>query len=199
MDRHVFSHSACHSSLTIASTLLFDWQVCDNFLAVFRLMYRLLFWGRTNRPSAAVPGEQTLGSLYWMSNFYAAPIIYHGRRYPSSEHLYQALKFSGTDDAWAEEIRKAPTTTVAKRMGNSREHTRRADWDNERVQTMEDVVTLKFEQHPSLRLKLMDTGRAELMEDARSDRFWGAGTPGKPGENHLGKVLERVRAHYTGH
>lgn len=62
---------------------------------------------------------------YILSNFYPyAPgrkskslgIMYQGKAYPTSEHLYHALKFmNGTKDEqeWREHIRNAKTPTMA--------------------------------------------------------------------------------------
>lgn len=156
----------------------------------------LLFWGRVTRPSMAMPGAQTQGNLYFLSNFYPVSITRHHKSYPSSEHLYQALKFEGTDDEHAEAIRRARTPTECKRLARSSGHPIRPGWDEERVDVMREVLALKFDQHPDLRRKLMETGNRPLWEDARDDLFWGAGTPRKRGQNWLGRLLMELRSEY---
>ena len=57
---------------------------------------------------------------------------------------------------------------------------------------MEDVIYLKFKQHPELRSLLMNTGKADLIYAETTDSFWGEGPLGQ-GANELGKSLVRVR------
>lgn len=57
---------------------------------------------------------------------------------------------------------------------------------------MEEVLYLKFTQHPDLRTLLMGTGVANLVYVDPKDHFWGDGALGQ-GANELGKALVRVR------
>lgn len=61
------------------------------------------------------------------------------------------------------------------------------DWDK-----MEDVLLMKFQQHPDLRDTLMKTGNADIIHDDEHEEFWGSGKTGQGG-NELGKALVRVR------
>lgn len=56
---------------------------------------------------------------------------------------------------------------------------------------MEEVIGLKFEQHADLRVQLLDTGNADLIY-ADKDEYWGDGE-NEEGENHLGRLLMRIR------
>ena len=57
---------------------------------------------------------------------------------------------------------------------------------------MYEIVKDKFSRNPELRVKLLNTGDIELIEgNYWGDTFWGV-CNGK-GENHLGKILMRVR------
>ena len=56
---------------------------------------------------------------------------------------------------------------------------------------MEDVLYLKFKQHPSLRTLLLHTGLADIIYADDND-YWGEGPLGE-GANELGKALIRVR------
>jgi predicted NAD-dependent protein-ADP-ribosyltransferase YbiA (DUF1768 family) len=56
---------------------------------------------------------------------------------------------------------------------------------------MEDVLYLKFKQHPSLCALLMNTGLSNLVY-ADHNTYWGEGPTGT-GSNKLGKALVRVR------
>lgn len=67
-------------------------------------------------------------------------------------------------------------------------------WQSINVQVMEWVVKNKFEQHPILTKRLLETGDQILVEHTELDRFWGDGGDGS-GRNMLGDVLMRVRKH----
>lgn len=57
---------------------------------------------------------------------------------------------------------------------------------------MEEVVRAKFSQNPDLARRLVDTCPRELAEGNHwGDTYWG--TVNGQGENHLGKILMKVR------
>jgi len=116
--------------------------------------------------------------------------------YLSSEHLYQALK--SKDPNWFLCIRsiKKPTKikTVARKLLSKSKDTPfqiRPDWDNVKLQAMEIVLYLKFSQNISLKEKLKHL-KGEIVErNCWGDTFWG--TVNGVGENHLGKLLMKIR------
>jgi len=124
------------------------------------------------------------------SNFWRCSIIWGGQVWPSSEHLYQALKYEGTDNTFSQLIRKAQTPRDAADLGR-RGRNIRPDWDNIRVAIMEQVVLEKFVQNEDLRRVLHATGNEEIREVFPGERFWSY-ADGR-GRNELGKVLMRVR------
>ena len=68
----------------------------------------------------------------------------------------------------------------------------RPEWEDIRIQVMEDVQIAKFSQYPDLAKKLVDTGDAFLeYNNTCGDTYWGL--VDGVGENNLGKVLMRVR------
>jgi len=68
----------------------------------------------------------------------------------------------------------------------------RVDWDIVRLEIMEDLVRYKFTNHPGLTKLLLDTGDAEIIEcNTWNDIFWG--TYKGCGDNHMGKILMKVR------
>ena len=68
----------------------------------------------------------------------------------------------------------------------------RKDWENIKYPIMEDIVRNKFQQNPDLAQKLIATGDAYLEEENTwGDRIWG--TVNHLGENHLGKILMKIR------
>jgi ribA/ribD-fused uncharacterized protein len=155
----------------------------------------------------------------FLSNFYqlSQPLMYKGVAYPTSEHLYQALKFLGpnaseTARAYAEVIRRQNTPNKAKILakmqvasGVQATYKWRIDldnlikqaaadgvaphseWDNIKVERMRMVLMLKFGQNDDCRRLLLATGKAQLIEKNTHDSFW-AGP-----RNELGKLLMQIR------
>lgn len=125
------------------------------------------------------------------SNFAGYPISVGKKLWPTSEHYFQAKKFK--DIADQEEIRKANSPMLAARMGRDRKRTLRRDWESAKVNVMREAVTAKFTQHEELKVLLLETGYAKLIEHTTNDDYWGDGGDGK-GENMLGQILMDVRA-----
>jgi predicted NAD-dependent protein-ADP-ribosyltransferase YbiA (DUF1768 family) len=68
----------------------------------------------------------------------------------------------------------------------------RPDWESIKLDVMETAVRIKFTD-PELAAKLIATGDEELIEgNWWNDTFWGVCNG--VGENHLGKILMKVRA-----
>lgn len=129
------------------------------------------------------------------SNFAPYPINLAGKRWPTSEHYFQAQKFK--DPAAREKIRKAKTPMIAARMGRDRSTPLRRDWESVKVGVMTEAVLAKFTQHDDLRELLLATGDALLIEHTDNDSYWGDGGDGS-GKNMLGQVLMRVRERLRG-
>ena len=125
------------------------------------------------------------------SNFSPHPVALKSRTWPTSEHYFQAQKFAGSDHE--EAIRLAKSPTVAARMGRTREHPLRTDWEKVKENIMREVLNAKFTQHADLRSLLLSTGEAALVEHTRNDRYWGDGGDGT-GKNRLGELLMELRA-----
>ncbi|KAG9310496.1 hypothetical protein JVU11DRAFT_9642 [Chiua virens] len=152
---------------------------------------------------------------YEFTNFSPHEVVYEGKRYPTSEHLFQAFKvrFSfirfGNVDAGVCEARKkrigvefldghpqiaerirtsGPKPMVAFDEAHRHKTAVRSDWSQVLLSKMETAVKLKFTQHRHLKKILLDTGDAELVEDSPRDWFWGIGADGT-GSNELGKIL----------
>ena len=135
--------------------------------------------------------EQFTGKYAFLSNFYPAPISYGGRSYPTTEHLFQALK--SLDDFDRANIAAASTPGVAKRMG--RQVKLRSDWELVKVVCMKSCLELKFNTHADLRRKLLETGDAILIEgNTWNDTFWGVCNG--EGQNMLGELLMKLRQQY---
>jgi ribA/ribD-fused uncharacterized protein len=126
-----------------------------------------------------------------LSNFAPYPITLRSKRWPTSEHFFQAQKFESPRDQ--EEIRAARTPMLAAQMGRDRKRTLRRDWERVKIGIMREAVEAKFRQHDELRALLLATGDAKLVEHTDNDSFWGDGGDGR-GRNQLGQVLMDVRA-----
>jgi N-glycosidase YbiA len=125
-----------------------------------------------------------------LSNFAPYPITLKGKRWPTSEHYFQAQKFAAPRDQ--EEIRGANTPMLAARMGRDRKRKLRRDWERVKVGVMREAVEAKFRQHAELRALLLATGDAKLVEHTENDDYWGDGGDGR-GRNELGRILMAVR------
>lgn len=125
---------------------------------------------------------------YEFTNFARYPVEMKGKTWPTSEHYYQAQKHAGTP--LEEKIRQTERPREAFDLGRSQ--VGRHDWDKVKDAVMREVVLAKFTQHPDLRVLLLSTGNALLVEHTENDRYWGDGGDGS-GKNMLGKVLMSVR------
>lgn len=128
------------------------------------------------------------GEYAFLSNFYEHPISNGVITFPTNEHYFQAMKTLEDDERLA--IARAATPGQAKRMGRS--VNLRPDWESIKMDVMETAVRIKFTD-PELAAKLIATGDEELIEgNWWNDTFWGVCNG--VGENHLGKILMKVRA-----
>jgi ribA/ribD-fused uncharacterized protein len=131
--------------------------------------------------------DQFTGEYRFLSNFWPASVGLDGVEYPSVENAYQAAK---TLDAKARRPFAKFTAHEAKKAG--RALAMRKDWEEVKLAVMESLLIVKFDID-DLRAKLLATGDAELVEgNWWGDRFWGVCNG--VGENHLGRLLMKVRA-----
>ena len=125
----------------------------------------------------------------FLSNFYEASVTYEGLTYGSNEAAFQAQKCVTEEE-------KIPFTKIppSKSKSMGRRVQLRPDWEQVKVGIMEEIVRAKFTQHPELAAQLLATGDKVLVEGNRwGDKFWGVDNRTGQGENHLGKILMKVR------
>jgi N-glycosidase YbiA len=121
-----------------------------------------------------------------------------GKHWPTVEHYYQAHKFHGTKFAYLmAQIQAASTPELAAKIGRNCDYQPHPDWDRCKCEIMYRAVWQKFSTHLDIRQVLLDTSDAEIVEDSPVDCFWGCGRD-RTGENHLGRILMRVRAELKG-
>lgn len=124
----------------------------------------------------------------FLSNFYPCKIIYEGIEYPTTEHAFQAAKT--LDIEKRKKISLLSTPREAKIIGNYIEI--RQDWEQIKLQIMYDICKLKFKK-PFFENKLKNTLEEDLIEgNTWDDIYWGKCN--NIGENHLGKILMRIRS-----
>ena len=128
------------------------------------------------------------------SNLYRRPILFEGREFPTAEHAYQAGK--PIKEAVREWILSAPTPAlVAMAAHGLYTWDITPDWSQLKFERMRRVLHAKFTQHEDLRVLLLSTNAARLVEAARTNnpvnRLWGE-VNGK-GMNKLGLLLMDLR------
>lgn len=143
------------------------------------------------------------GRFVFLSNFYSCKIEHKGITYPSVEHYYVALKVTGmqfidgvyyTGADFRELIAKIKDTNDVKKIGKIVKI--RSDWNEKKLGFMEWGVREKFKDI-NLADELLSTGDLELIEGNNwHDVFWGKCSCPRcngGGQNHLGKILMKVR------
>lgn len=130
------------------------------------------------------------GKYGFLSNLHKAQIEFEGITFPTSEHAYQFGKFrdESTRD-WAMKSPKPHLLAILSHNLFSWDIV--SNWSKIKVNRMEEILRVKF-QDIELRKKLLDTGGSILIEDSKTDSFWGIGKKGK-GKNMLGELLMKIR------
>jgi N-glycosidase YbiA len=123
-----------------------------------------------------------------LSNFHKEPFLWSGVLWPASENAYMAAKRNPNepDSAFALMDPKDAKT-------EGRKVALCANWEKDKLLIMQEILTAKFRQCPVARQTLKDTKTAFIEEtNWWGDSFWGCYQGA--GENHLGKILTRIRA-----
>ena len=141
-----------------------------------------------------------------ISNFFPCEINIFGEQHQSAEHAYQLTKAlrAGSLEI-AEKIRKAPTALEAKKIGNSVKDPE--EWNNEKLEIMEKIVSAKADQVAAMREKLEASNTNTIFAESTVDGYWGTGldaagtvhtNPSKwPGENKLGAIIKQTASKFT--
>lgn len=158
------------------------------------------------------------GQYFELSNFYEhkCPLIYDNKTYKTSEHLYHASKYLHDDTnyvnlEYADIIRNSKTPYMAKILANKmimhqyewqknlnkiilkyNNTSPNENWDEQKIETMHNILVIKFTQDLHCRKVLLSTGNRYLIENSKRDPFWGIGKDGN-GKNMLGNLLIKVR------
>jgi ribA/ribD-fused uncharacterized protein len=128
------------------------------------------------------------------SNMFLATITMDGKKWPSVEHYFQAMKFIDNKE-YMEKIRTTDSPYTAKKLGGSRSLKLRGDWESVKDMIMLKALQAKFSEHPKLARVLLGTRNSPLVENSPSDYYWGCGAKGNGNRNNmLGKLLCQVRS-----
>jgi len=130
----------------------------------------------------------------WFSNMLPmdAPYIYQEIAYLTSENYYQAMKLR---EDQIDSREKFSNMTPQKAKREIRKYDIRPDWnDKMKLEVMERILTFKFVLGTTWADKLLATGDAEIVENNNwKDTYWGYDVLLMKGENHLGKILMKIR------
>jgi hypothetical protein len=100
------------------------------------------------------------------------------------------MKFE--DDTIRAMIYDAATSSQARKLARKHKSQVVTNWRSINTDTMRRIVYNKFTQNKVLGDRLLATGDAVLVEDARWDAYWGNGKDGT-GDNMMGQILMKVR------
>lgn len=130
----------------------------------------------------------------FLSNFWPSPIDAWGRRYPTNEHYYQAMKARRKADH--DMIRLADTAREAKKLGKHIET--RNNWNIVKIAIMKEGLDAKF-SIPRLKQQLLATNNEILIEgNTWHDNYWGdcrcPRCQNIKGVNMLGTLLMSIRS-----
>ena len=130
------------------------------------------------------------GEYAFLSNFFAAEVTFEGLTFPTNEAAFQAAKCLTSEE-------RIPFTTLKNPVlvkSRGRKVKLRPDWEDVKIGIMEEIVRAKFSAHPELAERLAATGNQLIAEGNKwHDTFWGVDAATGKGENHLGRILMKVR------
>lgn len=139
---------------------------------------------------------RAVGEYGFLSNLYKRPIEFEGKCFTCSETAYQFGKPKDPDVA--EWIISAPKPHLCASAAHALlSFDIRPDWNEIKVDRMKRVLTTKFSQWGDLQTMLLSTDNTILIEDSKTDAFWGTGKSGN-GKNMLGILLMEVRKELSG-
>lgn len=123
-------------------------------------------------------------NYFFLSNFFPCKINIDGKTFTNVESAFQSFKCLERQDEF---INLKPAE--AKHLGKKVKL--REDWEDIKLEVMERLLRIKFSD-PYFKRRLEETKPHELVEgNFWNDYYWGV-CNGK-GENHLGKLLMKIR------
>jgi len=155
-------------------------------------------------------------SYAYLSSHYPISVVldeYPGRVFPSADNAYWALiypdmlnRLSYSENADSRErlntmnANEANCAGIHRSIETFKSNRALALTEKTKLRAMERVTQAKFDQHPTFKEKLMNTrGHRLFNHNTWGDRFWGLSVDSNGtwiGDNHLGKILMKLRAKY---
>ncbi|MFS8160205.1 MAG: NADAR family protein, partial [Candidatus Roizmanbacteria bacterium] len=116
------------------------------------------------------------------------------KEWKSVEHYFQAARFFGTDDTFAENIRNSGSAAMAHRRGANAgpKQIARKDWNKKKKVELRAGYQAMLKASPEALQLLKSTGNGKLVLLHKTDTFYGVLESGR-GENEVGKVLMELR------
>jgi ribA/ribD-fused uncharacterized protein len=157
---------------------------------------------RIYNQSEVISFRKTTESFGGLSNMASGYSLYVNDVFiPSSEHLYQAMRYSLFPDI-QHEIISQDNAMKAKMISNKyKAKYSRADWDFVRIKIMRWALEIKLSQNwDSFSALLLSTGNKDIVEYSHKDKIWGAVEASNGqllGVNALGRLLMELRAKYV--
>ena len=141
----------------------------------------------------------------FLSNFFISPVFLDGSAWAHTEVYYQSQK--SLSQSYRRKLQEKEKPSWSKHVGDSRldnpdldkrswflerPQDLRDDWDDIKLEVMRKAIQAKFTQSEYLKNALIDTNYCEIIEDSKSDFFWGTGSD-DTGQNWLGVLLMELR------
>lgn len=124
----------------------------------------------------------------FLSNDDPAEVIYEGIAYPCATSAFVASKCENPAER---KIISGMNPEKAKQKYNNTPG--KPEWLKRQTAVMEEIVRLKFQQHPERREMLLATGTHRLVNGGKKDTYWGVNLITWEGENRLGLILMKLR------
>ena len=130
------------------------------------------------------------GDLGYLANYSNHGFTIDNIYYKTVEHYYQAMKYE--DKEIREKIINAETPKEASNIGRDRNNKRIDNFKKIKDDIMYNGILEKFRQNRDIAFKLIETRNQEIAEATVDEYYWGIGKD-RTGENHIGKILVKVR------
>jgi len=133
--------------------------------------------------------NQFKGEYDFLNNRFGCRFIWRGLKYGSAEAAFQSSKCE--DEV---ERRVFASCSADKAAQRGKEQISYPGWEEAQLDIMESILSAKFGQNPALMDKLAETGNCILTNgNSKHETFWGVDLYSWQGENHLGRLLMKIR------
>ncbi len=130
--------------------------------------------------------------FYCLDNFSSFKVKYKGYIYASLEEAYQSAGFEMSAPEIAQQIKNSFSAHEAQKIAMKNKDKLQPNWNEIKLDVMEELLRLKVNQNPYVKKKLLETREYMIVEDSPKDNFWGWGQD-RNGENNLGKLWMKIR------